>query len=621
MKKHTLSIMLLLVIFTASSTLPAFAAEAEYLPDTSGYSYSFQKRHEFPKDYTELADALSELGLFRGTGNGYELSRNISRIEALVTVVRLLNAEETALTEKNTSTFTDVPDWAADYAGYGQTYGIMTGYSGSTMGAEDNVTAKQYLTMLLRVLGFSDSAGDFTYDAAIEYAYGAGIIDNWAYSYFEKDPVLTRNEVIYLMYQSLYADTNTGEDPIILQLTASDDELLQKVAASLVERGESADEIKRALLNGYHEYHLTELCGLVDANSQIPARFKDSVKECFYSWLKEAGTDAYTVGIKYCISNLKMTVRSSSSDSVFSENGNVLGYFQYPDLIVMRHDLDPATEAATLAHELRHAMSSNLGITILEEGVTETWAQEVNDGNYSYPYYYVNIAKVLTHLVGAETMNKVDLSGSYEDLFYELQRRIGGDFDRDGLYAKLVSFNSGTGTASSLAALNAQFLELVEAYYDHNLDSIIEESENSDHFIDTVIALGQLLYYPSSMILRAESDAAALAPSEYYSADFSRWADEILSAYCARTGDDLTKLRQYFSQNKDKRYSYEYFGPGAGTIFVNEGTAYVVYYQYDSWFYSKSFGEKVKAEEFQKSVRVKNVEEKAGNGFVAKQYN
>jgi|GEM_PF-5321608 len=621
MKKLKFAISWLLAICIFASSLSAFAAPSAYLPNVRDYSYSFQKRHEFPKDYTEMANALSHLGLFLGTENGFELSRNISRVEALVTIVRLLDREEEARAEKLSTTFSDVPEWAADYAGYGQAHKIMLGYSETEMGAADSVTARQYLTMLLRVLGHDDAAGDFSYDDSVSYAYETGLIDYWSYTYFKADPKLTRNEIVYLMYSALYAVPATAGEPLILQLAFKSDEWTRRVAASLLSKGESRAEIRRALLNGYHEYYLSELSRLAIENRQIPEQFHQTIRECFYAWLKEAGTDRTVSEIKYYISNLKISVKTRESDSVLRENAGIMAYFQYPDIIVIRHNLDPATEMTTLAHELRHAMTSNLSLTFLEEGVTEIWTQEVCGGEYAYPYYYLNLAKVLTHLVGAKAMNITDFVGNYEDLFFEIEKNIGQPFDSAGLYTAMANLNNSTGTGANLAALNERFLALIKDYYAYNIDSIIAESKNSAHFTDTILALGQLLYYPSSMVSRAETSHAALLPSEYYSADFVKWADEMLHLYAAKEGAAYTSLKNYYDANRDTRFSYEYFGPGAGSVFVGGGMAYTVYFQYDSLYSSRTFGELPVAEAFSQLVKVMSIEEKAGHGFAEKIYN
>ena len=43
--------------------------------------------------YEEQADILNQLGLFRGTDNGYQLEKNFTRAEGATMLVRLLGKE------------------------------------------------------------------------------------------------------------------------------------------------------------------------------------------------------------------------------------------------------------------------------------------------------------------------------------------------------------------------------------------------------------------------------------------------------------------------------------------------------------------------------------------------
>ena len=87
MNKRVLSILLVLVLIFAL-TPAAFAASAAE---------------------SAAADKLYTLGVLRGTDGGFELDRNATRQEALITVIRLLGREETALSGAYASSFTDVP--------------------------------------------------------------------------------------------------------------------------------------------------------------------------------------------------------------------------------------------------------------------------------------------------------------------------------------------------------------------------------------------------------------------------------------------------------------------------------------------------------------------------------
>lgn len=128
------------------------------------------------------AETLYREGLFRGTGitaDGspiFELERVPSRTEAITMLVRLLGAEEEALSGSWRMPFTDVDDWARPYVGYAYTHGLTAGISATAYGGDAPVTAAQYLTFMLRVLGY-ESGRDFAWDRAWTFADEIGLTD------------------------------------------------------------------------------------------------------------------------------------------------------------------------------------------------------------------------------------------------------------------------------------------------------------------------------------------------------------------------------------------------------------------------------------------------------------
>lgn len=112
------------------------------------------------------AQALYELGLFRGSDVGFELDRTPTRSEALVMLLRLTGAEDAALAGSWTHPFTD-SGWADHYIGYAYENGITNGISATSFGAQSPSTAQQYATFLLRTLGYSSE--DFVYQCATDY--------------------------------------------------------------------------------------------------------------------------------------------------------------------------------------------------------------------------------------------------------------------------------------------------------------------------------------------------------------------------------------------------------------------------------------------------------------------
>ena len=137
----------------------------------------------FAADEKEIgaAVALNALGLFQGVGKDaegkpiYDLDRAPNRMEAVTMLVRLLGKEEEANAGTWEIPFTDVKDWAKPYVGYAYANGLTKGYSEKTFGGTDPVTAAQYLTFVLRAMGYSEADGDFRWDAAWELTDELGI--------------------------------------------------------------------------------------------------------------------------------------------------------------------------------------------------------------------------------------------------------------------------------------------------------------------------------------------------------------------------------------------------------------------------------------------------------------
>ncbi|MEK3827476.1 clostripain-related cysteine peptidase [Paenibacillus sp. FSL K6-1558] len=118
---------------------------------------------------TSHADALNHLGLFNGTENGYELSRVPTRAEALVMMLRLWGKEEDVQKNTNKNPFKDT-GWESSYVSFAYANGIVNGISEHHFGGNQPSSLKQYSAMVLRVLGYSETKGDFTYETAVSFA-------------------------------------------------------------------------------------------------------------------------------------------------------------------------------------------------------------------------------------------------------------------------------------------------------------------------------------------------------------------------------------------------------------------------------------------------------------------
>lgn len=153
----------------------------------------------------EAAQTLYELGLFNGTGNNpdgtpnFDLDRVPTRAEAVTMLVRLLGKDEEAAHGTWETPFTDVANWAKPYVGYAYTNNLTTGTSATTFGGSDVITASQYLTFVLRALGYA-SGTDFQWDRAWEKSDEIGLTDG---RYNAETTSFTRGDVAIISNRTL----------------------------------------------------------------------------------------------------------------------------------------------------------------------------------------------------------------------------------------------------------------------------------------------------------------------------------------------------------------------------------------------------------------------------------
>ena len=152
----------------------------------------------------EKAKVLFDLGLLKGTQTEFsteslELDRNATRAEICTTIVRMLGKEEKSHYQQNPHPFNDVPDWASEYVGWLYENYLVNGVSDTYFGAEDIATVQQFSTMLLRVLGYDDSQGDFSYVNSVAFSKSKALLDAEIASHYE----LSRSDMISMCYNAL----------------------------------------------------------------------------------------------------------------------------------------------------------------------------------------------------------------------------------------------------------------------------------------------------------------------------------------------------------------------------------------------------------------------------------
>lgn len=190
MKKRLFAILLALVL-SLSILPPALALEG---------------------DARRSADMLATLGLVQGTGHGYDLDAPTTRAQTAVLLVRLSGAEKTAAAQTNHSAFRDVPTWAARSVNYAAKQRWIKGITETVFSPNEAITADAWFTMLLRMLGYSDTHSDFSYDDAAVFARRIGLAS--------KDYVgpMTRGAVFESMSDALFFRYNGQEHTVLENL-------------------------------------------------------------------------------------------------------------------------------------------------------------------------------------------------------------------------------------------------------------------------------------------------------------------------------------------------------------------------------------------------------------------
>lgn len=168
----------------------------------------------------KAADDLYILGLFNGTGTlpdgspNFDLDRTPTRNEAVTMLVRLLGAEEEAQSRSWNIPFVDVADWARPYVGYAYENRLTNGTSSNTYSGDEETTAAQYLTFMLRALKYSSSK-DFSYqnpwDLSDEIALTHG-------EYNSSTNEFSRGDVAVISYSALYTPVKNTTVPLGVSL-------------------------------------------------------------------------------------------------------------------------------------------------------------------------------------------------------------------------------------------------------------------------------------------------------------------------------------------------------------------------------------------------------------------
>jgi len=159
--------------------------------------------NEYSERQQRIADALNHVELFLGTNIGYELGRELTRVEGITLLVRLLGQEEAAVQKTYRLPFKDVADWAKPYVGYAYENGITLGISDTEFGSNTTMTDYMFITLILRALDYKDTGRNpqFVWNEPYKLAKSIGLI-----GFAEADTFFTRGDAIEVFWNALSGD-------------------------------------------------------------------------------------------------------------------------------------------------------------------------------------------------------------------------------------------------------------------------------------------------------------------------------------------------------------------------------------------------------------------------------
>lgn len=192
MGKRIISILIVIILVLS---IPVSAAAADKIEIRAAYT-------------------LYSLGLFKGTGTNadgtpiFDLDDPLSRLQAVIMLVRMLGKEEIARMRIWDCPFEDVPDWARPYVGYAYNNGLTLGVDEKRFGSNEDVTAEQYISFILRALGY-DSSVDFKWNNAWDLSDSIGLTSGQ----YNENSIFLRSDAVNIAVKALSArikgtDTN-----------------------------------------------------------------------------------------------------------------------------------------------------------------------------------------------------------------------------------------------------------------------------------------------------------------------------------------------------------------------------------------------------------------------------
>lgn len=216
--KRILAAALSLTLVCGVLPAPALAAEEKKVPFVDVQD----------PQVAEAAEFLRLLGVVDGTGeNAFTPDRVLTRAEFCKMAVELMGNGDKVAAQMNRTVFLDVPSthWARGYInvatqasaeGESTTPGIIRGDATGRFHPDDYITCAETVTILMRVLGYSDSTVGFGanwYDGYMNTAASVGLTDGLS---LQPTDTMTRGETARLLYNLYFTEKKDSKDTYLV---------------------------------------------------------------------------------------------------------------------------------------------------------------------------------------------------------------------------------------------------------------------------------------------------------------------------------------------------------------------------------------------------------------------
>jgi serine protease inhibitor len=197
------------LLFCASAAFSDDAPQGtEPAREKNGVTYTIAGM-EVPEAVNQ-AEILNKLGLFRGTGQGFELGKNVTRAEAVTMALRMIGEEKDAAAFSGGQRFSDVPPEYWAYTNIG--YAVEKGYAGAGEDVFEPsrlVTGREFVQMLLTAMGYPEIYYDSAYEAGVKFSL---LTNNYAKTAVSaEDYYLLRNDLVNICYCALLTKNADGK--------------------------------------------------------------------------------------------------------------------------------------------------------------------------------------------------------------------------------------------------------------------------------------------------------------------------------------------------------------------------------------------------------------------------